>query len=114
MLNKILQYKNSNAISIGQFDPRIIDKFHKDFKSFLRNICESQGTTVSSYEPHNIYGVSSVLQRKDGTLITLTLSDVRHRKNFDMILIRMQDNGFAGRRSTLTKVENLGASIFKL
>lgn len=115
MLSLMLQYKRTN-LGIGQFDPRNFDKFSRDFKSYLRSVCEYIGATIVSYEADN-FQVSTLVQRKDRLMVRVHLDDVRRAKNFDMILIRSiprADDELTQSRSTFARVENLGSDISNL
>lgn len=77
---------------------------------------ETIGGSVLSYNKGHYY-VSAFVQRSDGQIIYISLSDVRSGENaFNSVLVRTaaSDKDFTGGRNSYTGVEDLASKISKL
>lgn len=73
--------------STNQYDTKVFSRFTREFKGYLRYICDTLKADIVSFEANN-FKVSALVQRQDAQLVRIALDDVRRSKNFDFILLR--------------------------
>lgn len=113
MLN--INHWKTNNLSINQHDPKIFDEFTREFKGYLRYICDNIKANLVSYEAKD-FKVSALVQRKDAQLVRIALDDVRRARNLNFILLRTLPGWEMEypSRTTFARVEDLSNSISKL
>ena len=82
----LTQWKAYN-FSTTQHDTRVFSRFTREFKGYLRYICDTLKADIVSFEADN-FKVSALVQRQDAQLVRIALDDVRRSRNFDFILLR--------------------------
>jgi hypothetical protein len=90
--------------------------FAKEFKMFLKDIMHSQGGELLVYSRGH-FEVSAFVQRSDGQIIYISLSDARQGPNaFDRILYRTAQHtkDYTGGHNNHTSVEDLSSAISNL
>jgi hypothetical protein len=109
----ITKWKSQN-FSTSQFDSTKFAQFSRELKWYLRFICDSIKAEIVSYEAGNFI-VTAIVQRKDGQLVRVTLSDVRRSRNFDFILLSTIPSMQSwNQRTNFVSLENLSSWISNL
>lgn len=110
----INQWKAHN-FSTTQYDTKVFSRFAREFKGYLRYICDTLKADIVSYESDN-FSVTALVQRKDAQLVRIVLSDVRRSRNFNFILLRTLPGWEMEypSRTTFARVEDLSNSISNL
>ena len=101
--------------STNQYDTKVFSRFTREFKGYLRYICDTLKADIVSFEANN-FKVSALVQRQDAQLVRIALDDVRRSRNFDFILLRTLPGWEMEypSRTTFARVENLSNSISNL
>ncbi len=101
--------------STTQYDTQVFSRFTREFKGYLRYICDTLKADIISFEASN-FNVSALVQRKDAQLVRIALDDVRRSRNFDFILLRTLPGWEIEypSRNTFARLEDLSSKISKL
>lgn len=114
MLHTLIQQSHS-SLAFNQFNSKDLAQFYRVFKSYLRYCCDTLKADIVSFDTGN-YTITALVQRKDGTMVRLSVDDIRRSKNFNMILVRTipKADELTESRSTFATIQNLSNSILKI